>query len=131
MKRVVSVYPVKHIQYFWVILWHSKVAWERMLYQQQVRYFREKTMAPHSSTVAWKIPWMEKPGRLQSMGSHRVGHDWSDLAAADTLNIQKIINLKEHIYWNNTRRNWYIDKCKSNPTFWFQQKKRRKTVMSL
>ena len=33
-------------------------------------------------TVAWKIPWMEEPGRLQSMGLHRVGHDWSDLAAA-------------------------------------------------
>ena len=32
-------------------------------------------MAPHSSTLAWKIPWMEEPGRLQSMGSHRVGHD--------------------------------------------------------
>ena len=31
--------------------------------------------APHSSTLAWKIPWMEKPGRLQSMGSRRVGHD--------------------------------------------------------
>ena len=39
-------------------------------------------MATHSSTLAWKIPWMEEPGRLQSMGSHRVGHDWSDLAAA-------------------------------------------------
>ena len=38
-------------------------------------------MAPHSSTVARKIPWMEEPGRLQSMGSHRVEHDWSDLAA--------------------------------------------------
>ena len=35
----------------------------------------EKAMAPHSSTVAWKIPWMEEPGGLQSMGSHRVGHD--------------------------------------------------------
>ena len=34
-------------------------------------------MAPHSSTLAWKIPWMEEPGRLQSMGSHRVGHDWA------------------------------------------------------
>ena len=32
-------------------------------------------MAPHSSTLAWKIPWMEEPGRLQSMGSRRVGHD--------------------------------------------------------
>ena len=36
----------------------------------------EKTMAPHSSTLAWKIPWMEEPGGLQSMGSLRVGHDW-------------------------------------------------------
>ena len=35
----------------------------------------EKAMEPHSSTLAWKIPWMEKPGRLQSMGSLRVGHD--------------------------------------------------------
>ena len=37
----------------------------------------EKTMAPHSSTLAWKIPWAEEPGRLQSMGSLRVGHDWT------------------------------------------------------
>ena len=35
----------------------------------------EKAMAPHSSTLAWKIPWTEEPGRLQSMESHRVGHD--------------------------------------------------------
>ena len=35
----------------------------------------EKAMAPHSSTLAWKIPWMEEPGRLQSMGSLRVGPD--------------------------------------------------------
>ena len=34
-------------------------------------------MAPHSSTLAWKIPWMEEPGRLQSMGSLRVGHDFT------------------------------------------------------
>ena len=34
----------------------------------------EKEMATHSSILAWKIPWMEKPGRLQSMGSQRVGH---------------------------------------------------------
>ena len=36
----------------------------------------EKAMAPHSSTLAWKIPWTEEPGRLQSMGSLRVRHDW-------------------------------------------------------
>ena len=35
----------------------------------------EKEMAPHSSTLAWKIPWTEEPDRLQSMGSQRVGHD--------------------------------------------------------
>ena len=37
----------------------------------------EKAMAPHSSMLAWKIPWVEEPGRLQSMGSRRVGHDWA------------------------------------------------------
>ena len=36
----------------------------------------EKEMVAHSSTLAWKIPWMEEPGRLQSMGSQRVGHNW-------------------------------------------------------
>ena len=35
----------------------------------------EKAMAPHSSTLAWKVPWMEEPGRLQSMGSLKVGYD--------------------------------------------------------
>ena len=36
---------------------------------------KEKAMALHSSTLAWKIPWKEEPGRLQSMGSRKVGHD--------------------------------------------------------
>ena len=39
-------------------------------------------MATHSSVLAWRIPGMGEPGGLPSMGSHRVGHDWSDLAAA-------------------------------------------------
>ena len=38
-------------------------------------YSTEKAMASHSSTLAWKIPWMEEPGRLQSMGSLRARHD--------------------------------------------------------
>ena len=42
----------------------------------------EKEMATHSSVLAWRIPGMGEPGGLLSMGSHRVGHDWSDLAAA-------------------------------------------------
>ena len=40
-----------------------------------LRFVSEKAMATHSSTLAWKLPWMEEPGRLPSMGSHRVGHD--------------------------------------------------------
>ena len=42
-------------------------------------------MATHSSVLAWRIPGTEEPGGLPSMGSHRVGHDWSDLAAATAL----------------------------------------------
>ena len=39
----------------------------------------EKEMATHSSTLAWRLPWREEPGRLQSMGSQRVGHNWVTL----------------------------------------------------
>ena len=51
-----------------------------VLRKTQVRFLGwedplEKEMAIHSSTLAWKIPWMEKPDRVQSMGSQRVGHD--------------------------------------------------------
>ena len=42
----------------------------------------KKEMATHSSVLAWRIPGTGEPGGLPSMGSHRVGHDWSDLAAA-------------------------------------------------
>ena len=45
----------------------------------------EKEMATHSSVLAWRIPETGEPGGLPSMGSHRVGHDWSDLAAAAAL----------------------------------------------
>ena len=50
------------------------------VWETQVQYLGqedllEKEMATHSSILAWKIPWMEEPGRLQSMGSQRVGHD--------------------------------------------------------
>ena len=44
----------------------------------------EKAMAPHSSTLAWKIPWAEEPGRVQSMGSLRVGHDWATSLSLST-----------------------------------------------
>ena len=44
-------------------------------YLDIMQMITEKAMAPHSSTLAWKIPWTEGPGGLPSMGSHRVGHD--------------------------------------------------------
>ena len=53
------------IYIYLLLLWYSLVAES------------EKAMAPHSSSLAWKIPWMVKPGRLQSMGSLRVGRDWA------------------------------------------------------
>ena len=49
----------------------------------------EKEMATHSSVLAWRIPGTVEPGRLPSMGSHRVGHDWSNLAAAAALIVNK------------------------------------------
>ena len=44
-------------------------------FQWTIQPMGEKAMAPHFSTLAWKIPWMEEPGKLQSMGSLRVRHD--------------------------------------------------------
>ena len=46
-----------------------------MLIKTPLLHQKEKAMAPHSSTLAWKIPWMEKPVGMQSMGLLRVGHD--------------------------------------------------------
>ena len=48
-----------------------------LLFNTLSRLVTEKAVASHSSTLAWKIPWTEEPGRLQSMGSQRVGHDWA------------------------------------------------------
>ena len=48
-----------------------------LLYWVGIGGMEEKAMAAHSSSLAWKIPWMEEPGGLQSMGSQRVGHDWA------------------------------------------------------
>ena len=58
-------------------------------------------MATHSRTLAWKIPWMEEPSRLQSMGSQRVRHDW-----ATSLSLFTFMN------W---RRKWQPTSCLENP----------------
>ena len=47
------------------------------LFDYRYLFTTEKAMAPHSSTLAWKIPWTEEPSGLPSMGSHRVGHNWA------------------------------------------------------
>ena len=49
----------------------------KLKYKYILIWYMEKAMATHFSTLAWKIPWMEEPGRLQSMGSLRVRHDWA------------------------------------------------------
>ena len=56
---------VKHLPAMWET-WVQSLGWEDPL---------KKEMATHSNTLAWKILWMEEPGRLQSIGSQRVGHD--------------------------------------------------------
>ena len=69
-------------------VWGQKVCWKSVYLPLSDFTFTfhfhalEKEMATYSSVLAWRIPRMEEPRRLQSMGSHRVGHHWSDLAAA-------------------------------------------------
>ena len=61
----------------------------------------EKEMATHSFTLAWKIPWTEEPGRLQSMGSQRVGHNWTTLLIVfESLLILSVASE------NNSKRKW-------------------------
>ena len=56
---------------------HLSTMWETQVWCLGWEDALEKEMAIHSRTIAWKIPWTEEPGRLQSMGSQRVGHDWA------------------------------------------------------
>ena len=70
------------------LLWASLVAqtvkrlptmWETQVRSLHREDLLEKAMATHSSTLAWKIPWTKEPGRLQSTGSQRIGHNWATL----------------------------------------------------
>ena len=62
---------------------HHTQWWKAEIFSSR-SWTMEKAMAPHSSTLAWKIPWTEEPGRLQSMGSLGVGHDWVTLLSLFT-----------------------------------------------
>ena len=64
----------------------------------------EKEMATHSSVLAWRILWTAEPGGLPSMGSHRVRHDWSNLAAAA---IQQ--NTKDHLRGQISHTIWFLE----------------------
>ena len=77
-----SIYAL--IYYICVFLWLASLCIKHLPTKLETRVqslgwedLLEKEMAPHSSTLAWKIPWMEEPGRLQTMGSQRVGHNWT------------------------------------------------------
>ena len=67
---------VKTETHWWIFKCHYSLALFTNEHPQQSSFAQTKAMAPHSSTLAWKIPWMEEPDGLQSMGSLRVGHDW-------------------------------------------------------
>ena len=73
------VFP--NFSYFWILMTPSHSGEELKLPGVQ-SWLMEKEMVTHSSILAWRIPGTEEPGGLPSMGLHRVGHDWSDLAAA-------------------------------------------------
>ena len=65
---------------WWAAVYGVAQSWTRLkrLSSSSSRHsLPEKAMAPHSGTLDWKIPWTEDPGRLQSMGSLTVGHDWA------------------------------------------------------
>ena len=68
---------ITSINCYTVLSWKTTETLEYFCAIHSLRNLMElkPAMAPHSSTLAWKIPWMEEPGRLQSMGSLRVGHD--------------------------------------------------------
>ena len=69
-QKIPSLFFLSHF-WFFLALWPLQGSFCHILDN-----FLEKAMAPHSSTLAWKIPWTEEPGGLQSMGSRRVGNDW-------------------------------------------------------
>ena len=95
---------------FWLSLFSSEtlppfVRWHSFLEEEK------EEMATHSSILAWRIPWIEEPGRLPSMGSQRVGHDWSNYAFTHTsLSKQQTrLCLMKRLCWWYLRRQLLMD----------------------
>ena len=74
----------------------------------------EKEMAPHPSVLAWRIPGTGEPGGLPSMGSHRVGYDWSDLAAAAAASVSYHNSLQFFTY-KKARKNMVFERTIGYP----------------
>ena len=84
----------------------------------------EKEMATHSSVLAWRIPGTGEPGGLLSLGSHRVRHDWSDLAAAAAAFIGRTdAEAETPILWPPHAKSWLIGKDPDAGKDWRQEEK--------
>ena len=79
LKEILFVYLLSHVQTSLVAqtVKHLPAVWEPWVRSQGWENPLEKEMVTHSSTLAWKIPWTEESGGLQSMGSQKVRHDWA------------------------------------------------------
>ena len=89
-------------------VWATRETLKRMIMSQYTGSTKkcglENEMATHSSILAWKIPWMEEPGALQSMGSQRVGHDWATSLHFLLRNLVETYgNLESSFYWALSR----------------------------
>ena len=76
----------------------------------------EKEMATHSSVLAWKVPWTDDPGRLQSTGSQRVGHDWVTSLSLSTSSHCILKTMRS--YWLILRTEWHGEICALEILFW-------------
>ena len=108
---------------WWAAVHGVAKSWTRLSYFPFTFHFHalEKEMATHSSVLAWRIPGTGEPGGLLSMGSHRVGHDWSDLAAS--IHNDRLTLMKGKIFCMEKLRDW-LQKL----TSW---KSKHQTVFSL
>ena len=96
--------------------------WETQIQSLGQEDLLEKEIATQSNILAWKIPWMEEPGRLQSMMSQRVGPDWATslhftwnfIKVLLTLVFRKHLQVRAHIFYFLLRHNWQATLC------WFQ-----------
>ena len=88
----------------------SQETWVRILGWKELL---EESMATHLSILAWRIPWTEKLGRLQSIGLRRVGHDWSNRVCTQSLSdcCMKITSEKNILIWNLPVRSCFMDRC--------------------